>query len=311
MARIALLTLEDRTGYVIDDELAVNELRQRGLDAVEIPWSQPGVEWSRFDLVIVRTTWDYHLRVDEFLRTLAYIDDSGTMLENPRALILWNLDKRYLRDLEARGVPIVPSIWGESGTAMEFAALFAALGCAEIVVKPVVSANAVDTFRLHAPLDPSQLDALVRTFAGRPWFAQAFVQSVLTEGEISVFYFDGQLSHAVRKVPKAGDFRVQEDHGGAIIPLPLTEDVRAAADHVIRAVTPAPFQARVDLVRLADGTLAVMELEMIEPSLYFRTDAGSPSNFADAVERRLAAAAQRSETSASATGSDLPCLHVD
>jgi glutathione synthase/RimK-type ligase-like ATP-grasp enzyme len=288
MPRIALLTLEDRTGYVIDDELAIAELRRRNIEVCEVPWSDTSAEWSTFDLVIVRTTWDYHLRPDEFLDALARIEASGTLLENPRELILWNLDKRYLRALDARGVPIVPSVWGDGGTATEFAALFARLGCDEIVVKPVVSANAVDTFRLRAPLDDTQLDTLVRTFAARAWFAQPFVQAVLTEGEFSLFYFDGTLSHAVRKVPLHGDFRVQEEHGGSIAPQPVTPELRHVADHVIRAVAPAPFQARVDLVRLGDGTLALMELEMIEPSLYFRMDVDAPGRFADAVDAVLA-----------------------
>lgn len=287
MPRIALLTLEDRTGYVIDDEIAVAELLRRGFDAAEVPWSDPGVDWSTYDLVIVRTTWDYHLRPDEFLEALARIEASGTILENPRALVVWNLDKRYLRELEAQGVSIVPTVWGDGGAAKDFTALFSQLGHQEIVVKPVVSANAVDTFRLRAPLTDDQAAELVRTFADRSWLAQPFVQSVLDEGELSVFYFDGRLSHAIRKVPMSGDFRVQEEHGGSIADVPITDELRRAADHVIHTVRPVPFQARVDLVRMADGTLALMELEMIEPSLYFRTHAEAPANFARAVEAVL------------------------
>ena len=291
MAHIALLTLEDRTGYVIDDALVVEELVRRGLHAVEIPWSASDVDWHRFDLVIVRTTWDYHLRPAEFLERLAVIEASGATLENPRDLIVWNFDKRYLRDLAARGVPIVPSVWSDAPDTGDFAALFAHLGSSEIVVKPVVSANAMDTFRLRAPIDAATLATLERTFDSRPWLAQPFVQSVLTDGEISLFYFGGTLSHAVRKVPRSGDFRVQEDHGGDITPHEITNEMRVTADRVVQAITPTPLQARVDLVRLADGTLALMELEMIEPSLYFRCDAASPARFADAVatvlERRV------------------------
>jgi glutathione synthase/RimK-type ligase-like ATP-grasp enzyme len=287
MTRLAFLTLEDRSGYVIDDELAIAELTRRGFDVREIPWSRDHTDWSTFDLVIVRTTWDYHKRPTEFLAALARIEASGTTLENPRALITWNLDKRYLRDLAARGVPTVPSIWGHGGTAETFAALFDTLATNEIVVKPIVSANALDTFRLHAPLTPQMSETLVRTFTARAWVAQPFLKSIVDDGELSIFYFDGQLSHAVRKVPKSGDFRVQEEHGGNIAPVPIADDVRRAADDVIQAVTPAPFQARADLVRLDDGSLALMELELIEPSLYFRTDASAPGHFADAVVRVL------------------------
>lgn len=287
MPRIALLTLEDRTGYVIDDELLVDELRARGADVSEIPWSDSTVEWSSFDLVIVRTTWDYHLRVAEFLDTLERIEGAGALLVNARDLIVWNLDKRYLEELEARGVPIVNSVWRDGGSATAFTELFTQLGSSEIVVKPVVSANALDTFRLRAPLSDTQLDELVRTFASRSWFAQPFIHSVITDGELSVFCFDGRFSHAVRKVPQSGDFRVQEEHGGSITSVPITDEMRRTADTVMRAVTPVPFQARVDLVRLENGSLALMELEMIEPSLYFRTHADAASNFADAVDALL------------------------
>jgi glutathione synthase/RimK-type ligase-like ATP-grasp enzyme len=287
MPRIALLTLEDRTGYVIDDELAITELCKRGIDTSEIPWTDTAVDWSTFDLVIVRTTWDYHHRPDEFLAALARIDASETVLENPRILIAWNLDKRYLQDLEERGVPIVPSVWGEGGSTADFHELFTRLGCDEIVVKPVVSANALDTFRLRAPLGGAQLDELARTFNNRLWLAQPFVHSITTEGELSIFYFGGEYSHAVRKIPRSGDFRVQEEHGGFITAESPDADVRAVSDAVIRAIRPAPFQARVDLVTLGDGSMALIELELIEPSLYFRMDAHAPGRFADAVQALL------------------------
>ncbi len=288
MPRAALLTLEHAADFVIDDALAVAELTRRGWDASEIPWTRTDIDWRRFDVVIIRTTWDYHDHPVAFLQTLATIGASGARLENPLAVVEWNLDKRYLRSLESRGIPIVPSVWGHGGDARTFAGLFATLQDTEIVVKPNVSAGATDTFRMHAPLSDVTLQLLVDTFADRDWFAQPFVRSVITEGEYSVFYFDGQLSHAIQKIPKSGDFRVQEEHGGDIIGIPASAELRRVADQVYASITPAPFQARIDLVRLANGALAVMELELIEPSLYFRMHERAPANFADALERVLA-----------------------
>lgn len=287
MPRAALLTLEHAADYVIDDGLAVAELTRRGWDAREIPWTRAGVDWSRFDVVIIRTTWDYHDHPVAFMETLAAIEATGTRLENSRALVEWNLDKRYLRELEARGLPIVPSVWGNGGDARTFANLFATLQETEIVVKPNVSAGATDTFRLHAPLSDVTLQKLVDTFDDRDWFAQPFVRSIVTEGEYSLFYFGGQLSHAIQKIPKSGDFRVQEEHGGEIIGIAIAAELRRVADHVFASITPAPFQARIDLIRLDAGALAVMEVELIEPSLYFRMHAQAPANFADALERVL------------------------
>lgn len=287
MPRVAFLTLEEVADFVIDDALAIAELTRRGWDACEIPWSRPGVDWGRFDLVIIRTTWDYHDRPAEFLAVLKAIESSGTRLENPRALVEWNIDKRYLRTLESRGVPIVPSVWSRGDDARGFMALFETLQDREIVIKPVISGGAKDTFRLHAPLSDVTLLHLADTFDDRDWFAQGFLRSVITEGEYSLFYFGGRLSHAVQKVPKPGDFRVQEEHGGDIRPAAISDELRELSDRVLAAITPAPLQARIDLVRLDDGSLAVMEVELIEPSLYLRMHPEAPVNFVDAIERAL------------------------
>lgn len=281
--RIAFLTLEDAADFVIDDHLAVAELQRRGWDAAEVPWSVP-TDWSTYDVVLIRSTWDYAQRSDEFLDTLRAIEASGAQLENPVRVVEWNIDKCYLRELEARGVPVVPSVWGSGGTASVFTALFTTLQDREIVLKPNISGGAKDTFRLHAPLSDVTLQQLVDTFDGRDWFAQPFVRAVVTEGEYSLFYFDGHYSHAIQKVPKSGDFRVQEEHGGEIIAIKATAELQRVAERVLASIAPVPFQARIDLIRLDDGRLALMEAELIEPSLYLRMDAGAPARFADAIE---------------------------
>jgi len=283
MPRIAFLTLENIDDFVIDDDLAVTELQRRGWYAAEIPWSV-ATDWNTYDLVLIRSTWDYASRSAEFLDTLRTIEASSAHLENPLRVVEWNIDKCYLRELDARGVPVVPSVWGTSGTADVFSTLFTTLLDREIVIKPNVSGGAKDTFRLHAPLSDVMLQQLVDTFAGRDWFAQPFVRSVVTEGEYSLFYFDGHYSHAIQKVPKPGDFRVQEEHGGAIIAVPATAELQQVAEQVLAAIAPVPFQARIDLIRLDDGRLALMEAELIEPSLYLRMDTAAPTRFADAIE---------------------------
>ncbi|MES3035775.1 MAG: hypothetical protein V4813_17355 [Gemmatimonadota bacterium] len=287
MPRVAFLTLEHVADFVIDDALAVAELQRRGWDAAEIPWSLP-TDWGSYDLVLIRSTWDYFGRSAEFLDTLRAIEASGAQLENPVRVVEWNVDKRYLRDLESRGVPVVPSVWGHGGTAASFVALSTTLQEREIVLKPTISAGAKDTFRLHAPLSDVLLQQLVDTFDGRDWFAQPFVRSVVTEGEYSLFYFDGRFSHAIQKVPKPGDFRVQEEHGGEIVAVQASAELRRVAEQVLAAIAPVPFQARIDLIRLDDGRLALMEAELIEPSLYLRMDPEAPARFADAVAALLA-----------------------
>lgn len=287
VARIAFLTLAEVLDYVIDDTLAIEELAVRGHDVEQIPWTDAAAEWEQFDLIIVRSTWDYHTQPERFLTEIDRISARAARFENPAALIRWNLDKRYLRELAAAGVAVVPSLWGHGGEAVEFAAVAEQLGSGEVIFKPTVSANSMDTFRRAGNLGPDDAHHLSEVFAGRDWFAQPFVESILTEGEYSVFYFAGEYSHTICKTPRTGDFRVQEEHGGQIVGIEPTEEILRAARPALDALASPPLQARVDLVRLADGSLALMELELIEPSLYFRMSDVAAKNFANAVEARL------------------------
>ena len=284
MARIALLTLEDRTGYFIDDALAIDELRSRGHEVDEVPWSRPDPDWSPYALVVVRTPWDYTERPGAFVDVLAGIEASGVPLENRRSVVAWNLHKSYLRELEARGVPIVPTTWGRGADSLR---AFRAQASGTFVVKPVIGANARDTFVIDALTGGATMERVASTYASREWMAQPFVRSVVEEGEHSLIYFAGALSHAIVKAPAPGDFRVQEEHGGLIRPIEPPADLRAAAERVLLCLPEGLLQARIDLVRLDDGTPALMEAELIEPSLYFRMHPDAPRNFADAVEARL------------------------
>jgi glutathione synthase/RimK-type ligase-like ATP-grasp enzyme len=285
MQRIAFLTLEDRAGYVIDDALAIDVLARRGCAVDEVPWQRSDVAWRDYDAVVVRTTWDYQRDLPAFLAAMARIAATGVPLANDLATLRWNSDKSYLRDLARRGVTIVPTRWGEGTSRAELRALCEGHGPRGAVIKPTVSANADDTFRLR-PGDPDDaLDAIARTFTARAWMAQAFVASVLDPGEFSVFYFAGERSHAIVKRPRPGDFRVQEEHGGIITPITPDAALVRAADDVMQRLAAVPLQARVDLVRLDDGSFALMELEAVEPSLYFRTHPAAADNFADALAR--------------------------
>lgn len=285
MQRIAFLTLEDRAGYVIDDALAIDVLARRGCAVEEIPWRRDGVPWRDYDAVVVRTTWDYQRDLPAFLAAMARIAATGVPLANDLATLRWNSDKTYLRDLAQRGVTIVPTCWGVGVTRDALRALCEGHGPRGAVIKPTVSANADDTFRLRPATPDDALDAIARAFTARAWMAQPFVASVLDPGEFSVFYFEGERSHAIVKRPRDGDFRVQEEHGGIITPITPDPALARAADAVIRALPTVPLQARVDLVGLDDGTFALMELEAVEPSLYFRTHPAAADRFADALAR--------------------------
>ena len=284
MRMCAFLTMDDLRGFVTYDHLLYEPLARRGWAVELVPWRQGGVDWDRYEAVVIRTPWDYQRDPGHFLEVLEAIERSSARLENRLRLVRWNIDKAYLRDLAGRGVRIVPTRWGQGLDAGRLAALFDDLDAPEIVVKPTVGANADDTFRLSRVGDDAAWAAATAAFDGRAYLAQPFMRSVVEEGEFSLFFFGGAYSHAILKTPKARDFRVQEEHGGrirAVMPEPV---LRAVAHDVLAALDPAPLYARLDFVRTPDGGFAVMEAELIEPSLYFSYDPASPERFAHAFD---------------------------
>ena len=219
-----------------------------------------------------------------FLDTLAS-NVRQTRLANPESLVCWNLRKTYLRALEARGVAIVPTAWMEAGFAADDLPRCAeGLAAPELVVKPIVGANGEDAFRIDAVAPGAGLRVLEETFRGRGCMVQPFRARVLEEGEYSLFYFAGMFSHAILKTPRAGEFRSQEERGARITPVVPDALLAETGQRAVDALPERPLYARVDLVGNDANDFEVMELELIEPSLYLRTDAGAPARFARAID---------------------------
>lgn len=286
MRRIAFLTLHDPTGFVIDDDLAVEPLARRGFEVETIPWDRPGVDWRRYALVVLRSTWDYQHHAEKFLAVLEGIERQGVRIENGSEIVRWNMRKTYLRDLAARGIEIVPTFWRDGMRAGELLPLFEELRSEEGVIKPVMSANAQGAWRLDAARARALAPEIETYFTDLPLMMQPFERGIVEEGEFSMIYFNGTYSHGIRKVPKAGDFRVQEEHGSKIIPITPEPALLAAADAAIAAIGQRLLYARADLVRSGD-VFRVMELELVEPSIYLRTNAEAPKRFADAIASHL------------------------
>lgn len=287
MPRIAFLTMDDLSGFVSYDEAVSDCLRVVGVDVEDVSWRSATVDWSDFELVVIRSPWDYQSAVDEFLAVLEHIEASSSTLLNPLDIVQWNVRKTYLQQLEERGVTIVPTRFVENPSRQQIIDAFDEFESDQIVIKPVVGANADDTFWLRRDSITAQVPPLSSLYAGRLALLQPFIPSVIEYGETSLIFFDGQYSHSVLKTPKAGDFRVQEEHGSRI--LSVTPDA-ATIDFAANALQQVPQQtlyARVDLVNLPGDEPAVMEIELIEPSLYLTFDEHSPDRFAAAIQRRL------------------------
>lgn len=286
MPRCAFLTLADPTGFFIYDHLAVPPLEALGWSVETLPWTDSNTDWGSFDAVVIRSTWDYQIEPDTFLSKLADIERAGPRVFNPIETCRWNLEKTYLRELETRGVMIIPSLWHDHLDPDVLLDSFDHFRAERLVAKPLVGANAdgISIISRYQP-DTWPLD----TFSRHPLIVQPFIESIQGEGEYSLFYFDSEYSHAIVKTPKPGDFRVQEEHGGRIRAIRPEDDLLAAGMRTLDAIDERLLYARVDLVRLPDGSPAVIEVELIEPSLYFSYDDGSPARFARALDRMMAA----------------------
>ena len=274
--------MDSMDGYVADDDLAIEPLRELGWEVRTLSWRQTEVAWDDFEAVVLRTTWDYQQFPDEFLRVMEQIDRSIARLENPLDIVRWNFDKRYLREMDGRGALIVPTIWDASYTRGEFGRWMTELSCDELIIKPTVSATAGHTYRLKAY--DEQLESV---FADRSFMVQPFMPNIVAEGEYSLFYFNGEYSHAINKSPKDADFRVQEEHGGIITPVEPDERLLRVAGETLAMIGRELLYARVDFVRDEADNFALMEFELIEPALYFRMDAGSAGRFARAIDTRM------------------------
>lgn len=277
--RLALLTCDDLTGYVTDDNYLLQELkRDDGFVTEMVPWTN--VKWDQHDLAIIRTTWDYTERLSEFLETLEIAEKKGCRLFNSYSTVCWNANKKYLKDLEQKDVPVIPTAVFCAENDFSFD-LVDQWGCEKYIVKPMVGANS----RSVSVVEGAELKREVQSRAQGEWLIQPFVEKIV-EGEISFHFFNGEFSHAIKKVPRLGDFRVQEEHGASIFPYEPGHEELEMAQFVLTRVPETLLYARVDMVEYKN-TLSLMELELIEPSLYFRTNQKSPVRFVRALKDLL------------------------
>ncbi len=252
-----------------DDHLLQAALDQLGVSSVRVDWSRPDVDWSAFRCAVFRTTWDYFDRFDEFAAWLERVQSLTRLCNDPR-IVRWNMDKHYLADLEARGIRIVPSRFVDRGTSLRLRELLDETGWQEAVVKPCVSGAARHTYRVSRE-NADEVDAVVQPLlTAESFLLQPFQQAIVDRGEDSLMMFGGRVSHAVRKVAKPGDFRIQDDHGGSVHPCGPTPAQIELAERAMAACDPAPDYGRVDMIQDEQGCWTVMELELIEPELWLR-----------------------------------------
>lgn len=284
--QVALVTSDALPLLHDDDRLLVPALGELGIVARPAVWSDAGIDWGGFDAIVIRSPWDYFLRVAEFRAWLDARIASGAPLCNAGRLLAWNFDKQYLAELAAKGVAVVPTIVVPRGGPPDGVAVARARDWSDIVVKPTISGGGHATHRFRLDDAERYRGAIEETLLDRGLLIQPFLQEILSEGELSLLFFDGEFSHAVRKRPKAGDYRVQGQYGGTVEPVDVRAEWVEAARACIAAAPELPTYARVDGV-IVNGRFVLMELEIFEPLMFLGHHPPAAERFARAIGHRL------------------------
>ena len=251
-----------------EDELLLRGFQAQGFHARPVVWNDPAVDWNRFDVALIRSTWDYLDEQERFLEVLSQIEASSCRLFNPLSAVRWNIDKNYLFDLEKWGISVIPTILASEANAGTVQRLFGDRLGQTVILKPTIGLGASHSQRV--PLDELEA-ALMELRASQPqreYLVQPFVETILSEGEWSFIYFNHQLSHVLLKKPAANDYRVQGIYGGTVQPAAPAPDDLLRAESVMAALPFDLLYARLDFLRV-NGTLSVIEIELIEPIFSF------------------------------------------
>ena len=280
--KVALASCTNLPGWEVDDLPLVAALEDQGAVVHTPAWTED-IDWNGYDITVIRTTWDYHAQKDEFISWCRAVP----RLFNNANIVAWNTHKSYLKELELRGVQIAPTRWITKNDSVDIKQVVDTLGCNRGFIKPQVGACASDTLRFAAT-DLQHAQTFLDERSHMDMMVQPYLNSVETEGELTAVFIDGTCTHGVQKIPVKGDYRVQDDFGASDHPYEFTASEITEMERVLLSVPDHKnlLYARIDYLRDGDGTLLLNELELIEPSLFFRHCEESAILFAEAIIKR-------------------------
>lgn len=280
---VALVTYAALPDLALDEQALAHSLATMGIVARPVVWDDPAIDWRSFRLCVIRSTWDYHHRRDEFVAWAERISNV-TQLWNPAEVVNWNTHKTYLRDLAERGVPVVPTLWLERGTSANLKEIMGERGWESVVAKPSVSASAYATLLVRPDSVEEGQAHLEASLAERDMMVQPFIPSVETYGERSLMFIEGEYTHSVRRVPAVGEDR---EGGGEFKQAEAIPGEIAFAQKAFEAARYPTLYARVDIVKDSEGLLRLMELELVEPSLFLQQAPEALDRLARAIAARV------------------------
>jgi hypothetical protein len=289
---VALVTCAEWPAMTPESRLLMDEIRRLGLDVHPLVWDDPSVDWAVPEVCVIRETWDYQHKRDEFVAWAERVATRTTLL-NSAEVVRWNTHKGYLRDLEARGVPVVQTVWLEVGSSAELAKIMLTKGWSEVVIKPSISASAFETIQVgldQVALGQAHIDRLLPS---RDMMVQPFMPAVRDYGERSLIFIDGELTHAVRRLPA-----LHLEEGSTAwdaTPVRATPEEIGLAVSALLAVESPTLYARVDMVPDESNNMCVMELELVEPSLFLLQAPHAATRLAGAIAARAQSQAQNNK----------------
>ncbi|WP_255068810.1 RimK family alpha-L-glutamate ligase [Lacihabitans sp. LS3-19] len=261
MPKIAFATYTELPNLTENDKLLIPHFEEKGFIVTAEIWDNPASDWEQYDIVLIRSTWDYYLKPEKFQSWVSLFIDSKTKLLNAPEIILKNSHKFYLKELKELGVNIIPTIFSSENINLEDLKKWK-----KVVIKPAVSAGSHETEVFETETLTSEI--LDSKIGEGDWLIQPFLEEIQNAGEISMIFFNGNFSHAIQKVPKVGDFRVQKQYGAKYLKFEPSKDLLLIAKNIVEISGKGSTYARVDGVMTQNGFL-LMEIEMIEPDLFF------------------------------------------
>ncbi|MBI4130856.1 hypothetical protein HY468_06060 [Candidatus Roizmanbacteria bacterium] len=279
---IALITYKESPELSKSDALLVEPLKNEGFTSQAVPWDSGDIDWERFTALVLRSCWNYHYNYQDFLTWLSKIENTHIPLWNPAEVVRWNANKKYLTDLESKGVSTVPTVWLEKDERTNLEDIAGEKKWNDLVVKPSVGASAYGIFRVRSGEYNAAQIKINDILQQSEVMIQPLMEEVMSEGEYSLVFIGGEYSHAMLKTPKEGDFRSNHHCGATEVKVEPDRPLIDQAYSILDKVDSPLLYARIDGIN-RDGEFVLMELELIEPHLFFDQDQQSPTRFAKAL----------------------------
>lgn len=287
--KIALVTYHDNGKYHLinganEDDALLNFLKTKKYHITKEIWNDPVVKWENYDLVILKSPWDYFDLVEDFYTWLAKLENQKIRLLNPIDIVKWNADKHYLQEIENAGLRVTPSTFLGKGDQINLATYFELFNANQLIVKPCVSGGSKNTFKVTATNVEEINATLAQLILNEDFIVQPFLKEIEEQGEWSFLFFNGKFSHAILKKAKEGDFRVQASFGGTVHAQNAPIEYLNSAQQYVNQFAKDCLYARVDGT-IINEEFYLMELELIEPFLFLAEHQDSLTNYYEALKQ--------------------------